>query len=283
MNERSKIAAEHLSRLAVIYLRQSSAAQVEPPSIGPWRESTERQYALADKARELGWPDERILVIDEDLGLSGSGTVARAGFDKLTAEIALARVGLVLGLEVSRLARNNADWHRLIELAGLTDTLIGDGDGLYHPAVFNDRLLLGLKGTMSEAELHVLRARLNGGIRNKAAKGELRRGAAGSPQPRFAACRSAWSGARRTARSDSTPTRPSPTPSPTSLPTLPRPAPRGASGSGSARTASSCPCRCTARARSAGSRPAITPSTASSPTRPMPGRTPMAKASARSP
>lgn len=171
MNERSKITAGHLARLAVVYLRQSSAAQVEHN-----RESTERQYALAAKARELGWPDERILVIDEDLGLSGSGAVVRAGFDKLTAEIALARVGLVLGLEVSRLARNNADWHRLIELAGLTDTLIGDGDGLYHPAVFNDRLLLGLKGTMSEAELHVLRARLNGGIRNKAAKGELRRG-----------------------------------------------------------------------------------------------------------
>lgn len=171
MTERDKITTGHLSRLAVVYLRQSSAAQVERN-----RESTERQYALAGKARDLGWPEERILVIDEDLGLSGSGAVTRAGFDKLTAEIALARVGLVLGLEVSRLARNNADWHRLIELAGLTDTLIGDGDGLYHPALFNDRLLLGLKGTMSEAELHVLRARLNGGIRNKAAKGELRRG-----------------------------------------------------------------------------------------------------------
>src|SRR5262249_47242170 len=100
----------------------------------------------------------------------------RSGFARLTAEVALARVGLVLGLEVSRLARNNADWHRLIDLAGLTDTLIGDADGIYHPALFNDRLLLGLKGTMSQAELHVLRARLNGGIRNKAARGELRRG-----------------------------------------------------------------------------------------------------------
>jgi DNA invertase Pin-like site-specific DNA recombinase len=115
-------------------------------------------------------------LIDEDLGLSGSGSVARSGFSRLTAEVALARVDLVLGLEVSRLARNNADWHRLIDLAGITDTLIGDADGLYHPALFNDRLLLGLKGTMSEAELHVLRARLNGGIRNKAARGELRRG-----------------------------------------------------------------------------------------------------------
>ena len=171
MNERAKITASHLSRQAIVYLRQSSAAQVENN-----RESTERQYALATKARELGWPEDRILVIDEDLGLSGSGSVARSGFARLTAEVALARVGLVLGLEVSRLARNNADWHRLIDLAGLTDTLIGDADGIYHPALFNDRLLLGLKGTMSEAELHVLRARLNGGIRNKAARGELRRG-----------------------------------------------------------------------------------------------------------
>jgi DNA invertase Pin-like site-specific DNA recombinase len=171
MNERAKITASHLSRQAIVYLRQSSAAQVENN-----RESTDRQYALATKAREIGWPEDRIIIIDEDLGLSGSGSVARSGFARLTAEVALARVGLVLGLEVSRLARNNADWHRLIDLAGLTDTLIGDADGIYHPALFNDRLLLGLKGTMSEAELHVLRARLNGGIRNKAARGELRRG-----------------------------------------------------------------------------------------------------------
>ncbi len=129
-----------------------------------------------DQNYELGWPDDRIIVIDEDLGLSGSGAVTRLGFARLTAEVALGHVGLVLGLEVSRLARNNADWHRLIDLAGLSDTLIGDADGLIHPALFNDRLLLGLKGTMSEAELHVLRARLNGGIRNKAARGELRRG-----------------------------------------------------------------------------------------------------------
>jgi DNA invertase Pin-like site-specific DNA recombinase len=163
MNERAKITANHLSRQAIVYLRQSSAAQVENN-----RESTDRQYALAAKARELGWPADRILVIDEDLGLSGSGFVARSGFARLTAEVALAHVGLVLGLEVSRLARNNADWHRLIELCGLTDTLIGDADGIYHPALFNDR--------MSEAELYVLRARLNGGIRNKAVRGELRRG-----------------------------------------------------------------------------------------------------------
>jgi DNA invertase Pin-like site-specific DNA recombinase/predicted DNA-binding transcriptional regulator AlpA len=171
MNERLKITPSHLARQAIVYLRQSSPSQVEHN-----RESTERQYALAARARELGWPEERVVVIDEDLGLSGSGVVTRSGFARLTAEVALARVGLVLGLEVSRLARNNADWHRLIDLAGLTDTLIGDGDGIYHPAAFNDRLLLGLKGTMSEAELHVLRARLNGGIRNKAARGELRRG-----------------------------------------------------------------------------------------------------------
>src|SRR6201987_1543049 len=171
MNERAKITASHHSRQAIVYLRQSSPAQVEHN-----RESTERQYALATKAVDLGWSAERVTVIDEDLGLSGSGSVARSGFARLIAAVALARVGLVLGLEVSRLARNNADWHRLIDLCGLTDTLIGDADGIYHPALFNDRLLLGLKGTISEAELHVLRARLNGGIRNKAARGELRRG-----------------------------------------------------------------------------------------------------------
>ena len=142
MHERDKITPSRLSRQAIVYLRQSSAAQVENN-----RESTDRQYALAARARELGWPDERIVVIDEDLGLSGSGSVARSGFARLTTEAALARVGLVLGLEVSRLARNNAAWHRLIDLAGFTDTLIGDADGVYHPAVFNDRLLLGLNRT----------------------------------------------------------------------------------------------------------------------------------------
>jgi DNA invertase Pin-like site-specific DNA recombinase/predicted DNA-binding transcriptional regulator AlpA len=171
MNDLSKIGASHLSRTAYIYLRQSSPTQVEHN-----RESTQRQYALATKANALGWPSQQVVVIDEDLGLSGAGVVARSGFAKLTAEVALGHVGIVLGLEVSRLARNNADWYRLIDLCGLTDTLIGDADGIYHPAIFNDRLLLGLKGTMSEAELHVLRARLNGGIRNKAARGELRRG-----------------------------------------------------------------------------------------------------------
>ena len=171
MSDTLKITSSHLARVAIVYLRQSSAAQVEHN-----RESTDRQYALVQKAGDLGWPTDHVVVIDEDLGVSGSGAVARSGFARLTAEVALGHVGLVLGLEVSRLARNNADWYRLIDLCGLSNTLIGDADGVYHPAVFNDRLLLGLKGTMSEAELYVLRARLNGGIRNKAARGELRRG-----------------------------------------------------------------------------------------------------------
>jgi DNA invertase Pin-like site-specific DNA recombinase len=171
MSDLTKINGTHLSRLAYVYLRQSSPAQVEHN-----RESTARQYALAAKAAELGWPAQQVLVIDEDLGVSGSGIIKRSGFARLTAEVALGHVGIVLGLEVSRLARNNADWYRLLDLCGLTDTLIGDADGIYHPAMFNDRLVLGLKGTISKAELHILRARLLGGIRNKAARGELRRG-----------------------------------------------------------------------------------------------------------
>ena len=171
MNELTKIGAPHLSRAAYVYLRQSTPAQVEHN-----RESTQRQYALAARATALGWSRQQVVIIDEDLGVSGSGIDKRSGFARLTAEVALGHVGIVLGLEVSRLARNNADWYRLLDLCGLTDTLIADADGVYHPAMFNDRLLLGLKGTMSEAELHVLRARLLGGIRNKAARGELRRG-----------------------------------------------------------------------------------------------------------
>ena len=169
MSDLSKICTTHLSRLACVYLRQSNPAQVEHN-----RESTARQYALVARAAELGWPQQQVLVIDEDLGVTGSGIVERSGFARLTTEVALGHVGIVLGLEVSRLARNNADWYRLLDLCGLTDTLIGDTDGIYHPAMFNDRLVLGLKGTMSEAELHILRARLQGGIRNKAARGELR-------------------------------------------------------------------------------------------------------------
>jgi DNA invertase Pin-like site-specific DNA recombinase len=171
MSDVSKVTPNHRHRAAVIYVRQSSAAQVEHN-----RESTERQYALVHRAVDLGWHREQVTIIDDDLGLSGSGIAKRAGFARLAADVALAKVGIVLGLEVSRLARNNADWYRLLDLCGMTDTLIGDADGVYHPALFNDRLVLGLKGTMSEAELHILRARLEGGIRNKAARGELRRG-----------------------------------------------------------------------------------------------------------
>lgn len=170
MTEWGKVTASHRRRAALVYVRQSSMAQVECH-----RESTDRQYALVEQARQLGWPREQIAVIDDDLGLSGASTRHRNGFARMTAEVAMGRVGIVLGLEVSRLARNNADWYRLLDLCGMTDTLIGDADGVYHPGGFNDRLVLGLKGTMSEAELHVLRARLEGGIRNKAARGELRR------------------------------------------------------------------------------------------------------------
>jgi len=171
MSEATKISAGHLRRSAFVYVRQSSTAQVEHN-----RESTERQYRLVDRAVELGWERAQVNIVDKDLGVSGSGLKERSGFAQMTAQVALGHVGIVLGLEVSRLARNNADWYRLLDLCGATDTLIGDADGIYHPGLFNDRLVLGLKGTMSEAELHVLRARLEGGIRNKAARGELRRG-----------------------------------------------------------------------------------------------------------
>jgi len=171
MSDNPKVQATHLQRWAYVYIRQSTAAQVAVN-----RESTDRQYHLRERARQLGWSPERINIIDEDLAHSGSGLVQRQGFTCLTSEVALGHAGLILSLEVSRVARNNADWYRLLDLCGVTDTLIGDEDGLYHPGLFNDRLLLGLKGTMAEAELHVLRARLNGGIRNKAARGELRRG-----------------------------------------------------------------------------------------------------------
>ena len=171
MSEHSKITTDHLRRCAVVYVRQSSSTQVENN-----RESTARQYHLAERAVELGWPREQVKVLDEDLGISGSGLTERAGFARMIAQVALGQIGIVLGLEVSRLARNNADWYRLLDLCGVTNTLIGDADGIYHPGLFNDRLVLGLKGTMSEAELHVLRARLLGGIRNKAARGELSHG-----------------------------------------------------------------------------------------------------------
>ena len=171
MSSNDKIKQSHLDRSAYVYVRQSTAAQVQRN-----RESTLRQYKLADRATDLGWPKERVRVIDEDLARSGSGSVERDGFTQMTADVALGQVGLILSIEVSRVARNNADWYRLLDLCSVTDTLIGDEDGLYHAGLFNDRLLLGLKGTMAEAELHVIRARLDGGIRNKAARGELRRG-----------------------------------------------------------------------------------------------------------
>lgn len=170
MSEIGKVTTAHLRRAAVIYVRQSSLAQVDRN-----RESTARQYDLVARAVALGWPRAGIRVIDDDLGQSGASTHGRSGFAELAAQVGLGQVGIVLSLEVSRLARNNADWYRLLDLAGLTDTLIADADGVYHPALFNDRLLLGMKGTMSEAELHILRARLDGGIRNKAARGELRK------------------------------------------------------------------------------------------------------------
>ena len=163
-----KVNAGHLKRNAYLYVRQSTLRQVFENT-----ESTKRQYGLRQHAVALGWPVERIIVIDTDLGQSGASAVDREGFQKLVTEVGLGKAGIVLGLEVSRLARNSTDWHRLLEICALTDTLILDEDGVYDPAHFNDRLLLGLKGTMSEAELHVIRARLQGGILNKARRGEL--------------------------------------------------------------------------------------------------------------
>ncbi|HZR69883.1 MAG TPA: recombinase family protein [Burkholderiales bacterium] len=165
--QHQKVRADQLRRLAYLYVRQSTLRQVFENT-----ESTKRQYALRERAVALGWPPDQIVVIDSDQGQSGADS-DRAGFQKLVAAVGVGEVGVVLGLEVSRLARNNADWHRLLEICALTDTLILDEDGLYDPAHFNDRLLLGLKGTMSEAELHVLHARLIGGQRAKAARGEL--------------------------------------------------------------------------------------------------------------
>ena len=164
-----KVSASHLKRNAYLYVRQSTLRQVFENT-----ESTHRQYALRSQAVALGWPIESIIVIDSDLGHSGASAADREGFQRLVAEVGLGKAGIVLGLEVSRLARNSTDWHRLLEICALTDTLILDEDGIYDPSHFNDRLLLGLKGTMSEAELHVLRARLQGGILNKARRGELR-------------------------------------------------------------------------------------------------------------
>ncbi len=163
-----KVSAEHLARIAYLYVRQSTLRQVQTNT-----ESTERQYALRQRAVQLGWSSDQIVVIDTDQGQSGASSTDREGFQRLVADVGLGKAGIVLGLEVSRLARNNADWHRLLEICALSRTLICDEDGLYDPADFNDRLLLGLKGTMSEAELHFIRARLQGGILSKARRGEL--------------------------------------------------------------------------------------------------------------
>jgi DNA invertase Pin-like site-specific DNA recombinase len=163
-----KVTSAHLQRSAYLYVRQSTVRQVFENT-----ESTQRQYALRQRALALGWATEHIVVIDSDLGQSGAQAADRAGFQRLVAEVSMGQAGIVMGLEVSRLARNSADWHRLLEICALTDTLILDEDGLYDPSHFNDRLLLGLKGTMSEAELHVLHARLRGGVLNKARRGEL--------------------------------------------------------------------------------------------------------------
>src|SRR5688500_3719816 len=165
----SKIQARHLKGNAYLYVRQSTLRQVFEN-----QESTKRQYDLRQRAVALGWPVDRVVVIDSDLGQSGASSADREGFQRLVTEVSLGRVGIVLGLEVSRLARNSTDWHRLLELCALADTLILDEDGLYDPAHFNDRLLLGLKRTMSEAELHVLKARLRGGILSRARRGELK-------------------------------------------------------------------------------------------------------------
>src|SRR3954466_10289880 len=169
MSDRSKITEAHRRRRAVVYVRQSTLGQVERNT-----ESAGRQYALKERAIELGWPAESVVVVDEDTGRSGSTSEGRIGVKELVADVGLGHVGLILALETSRLARSSADWHRLLDLCALTGTLIADADGVYSPADFNDRLLLGLKGAMSEAELHLIRARLDGGLRNKAARGELR-------------------------------------------------------------------------------------------------------------
>jgi len=167
MHDARKVLTHHLERDAYLYIRQSSMKQVLENV-----ESTKRQYALRARAAALGWADERIIVIDSDQGESGASTARREGFRQLVTDVGLGRAGIVMGLEVSRLARNNADWHRLLEICALANTLILDEDGVYDPTNFNDRLLLGLKGTMSEAELHVLKARLRGGVLNKVRRGE---------------------------------------------------------------------------------------------------------------
>ena len=163
-----KLQTHHLERLAVVYVRQSTLQQVLDH-----QESTRIQYGLVDRAQALGWKAERVLTIDEDLGKSGSSAEGRLGFQRLVTEVGLNHVGLILGVEMSRLARSSKDWHQLLEICALFGTLIADLDGIYDPSQYNDRLLLGLKGTMSEAELHIIKQRMVQGKRNKAQRGEL--------------------------------------------------------------------------------------------------------------
>ena len=163
-----KIADHHLQRLAIVYVRQSTQQQVLEH-----RESTARQYALTDRAIALGWPSVAVEIIDEDQGRSGSSAEGRTGFQRLLAEVSADRVGLIIGLEMSRLARSCKDWHALLEVCAIYRTLLADADGLYDPGHYNDRLLLGLKGTMSEAELHILKSRLQMGMWNKAERGDI--------------------------------------------------------------------------------------------------------------
>src|SRR5438034_95625 len=165
----AKIGPTHLGRDAYVYVRQSTLTQLREHT-----ESLIRQYELRERAVALGWDAHQVRVIDADLGRSGAEATAREGFKDLVADVGLGKVGIIFGIEVSRLARNNSDWYQLLDLCALTDTLIADTDGIYHPADFNDRLVLGLKGTMSEAELHLIRSRLTAGLRHKAARGELR-------------------------------------------------------------------------------------------------------------
>ena len=164
----SKVKDWHLQRKAVVYIRQST-----PQQVLEHRESADRQYSLVYRAELLGWPADRVEVVDEDQGRSGQSAEGRLGFQYLLAEIGLDHVGLILGLEMSRLARSNKDWHQLLELCAIFRTLLADQDGLYDPTDYNDRLLLGLKGTMSEAELHILRSRMYQGLLNKARRGEV--------------------------------------------------------------------------------------------------------------
>ena len=175
----SKVRPDHLDRLALVYVRQSTMIQVRENIA-----STARQYDLAGRARDLGWPPERIQVIDQDQGHSGASAAGRDGFQHLVAQVGLGRTGAVLSLEASRLARSCSDWYRLIEICALTNTLVIDEDGVYDPTQYSDRLLLGFLGTMSEAELHLLRARLLGGKLKKASSGELPVPAAHGPRLR---------------------------------------------------------------------------------------------------